>query len=90
MNRLHVMRLFLVLVGIVSIVKGIFFLRLREYDQLLFLLCTSIWVVWITNAVFKNWNLPAPFAYSQGTNQIGRITYFIVVLGLFLFVAYSQ
>ncbi|WP_050465959.1 hypothetical protein [Herbaspirillum autotrophicum] len=90
MNHLRVMRILLVLIGIVGIVKGIFFFTHREYDQLLFLVCISLWLVWIINAVFKNWNLPAPFAFNEGTNQLGRMAYFIVVAGLFLYVAYSQ
>ena len=90
MKHLYVMRVLLVLMGVVGMVKGTFFLTRCEYDQLLFLVCISIWLAWITNAVFKNWNLPAPFAYNQGANQIGRIAYFIVVAGLFLLVAYSQ
>ncbi|MQQ99818.1 hypothetical protein [Glaciimonas soli] len=89
MNRINALRVLLVLIGIAFMVKGAYFFTRQQYDQLLFLSCGVAWAVWITNAVFKNWNLPAPFAYNQGENQIGRVTYCIVVVGIFFFVIFS-
>ncbi|WP_211465743.1 hypothetical protein [Collimonas silvisoli] len=89
MSRLHAMRLLLVLVGVAFVVKGTHFFMHQQYDQLLFLCCGVAWVIWIANAVFKNWNLPAPFAYNQGANQIGRIAYCVVVVGVFFFLIFS-
>jgi hypothetical protein len=89
MSRLHAIRLLLILVGVAFIVKGTYFYMRQQYDQLLFLGCGVAWVTWIVNAVLKNWNLPAPFAYNQGTNQIGRIAYCIVVVGIFFFMISS-
>lgn len=76
----------LALVGAASgLIKGYIFYANQKYDQLFFLACISAWVSWIVIAIIKNQDLPGPFAYKDGRNQVARIGYGILVIGLFMF-----
>jgi len=88
MSRAQAMCLLLFLIGVAAVAKGILFFATHQYDQLFFLGCGVAWVAWIVIAVFKNWNLPAPFAYDQGTNQVGRVIYCIIVIGIYVFLIF--
>ena len=55
------------LVGIANAMKGIVAMS-GAFDQMVLLLDITVWLIWILNEVFKNWSLPAPFAYSERTN----------------------
>ncbi|MBB5198529.1 hypothetical protein HNR39_000339 [Glaciimonas immobilis] len=89
MSRVHVLWLLLSQVGIASLVKGVILFNRHQYHELLFLGCGIIWVTWVTHAVFKNWDLPGPFAYDEGENQVGRVAYCLVVVGAFFLVIFS-
>ncbi|WP_432239977.1 hypothetical protein [Herbaspirillum robiniae] len=78
-------RLLLSFVALAAIVKGGFFFVSQMHSQVLWLTCIVSWVFWVINAVFEDRDLPAPFAYDSGENQIGRIAYGAVVLIVFFF-----
>lgn len=75
----------LALILIIGVFKGRHLYNDERYDQLLLVIAIIIWAIWITQAVFKNWDLPAPFAYDEGRNKIGRTAYLLLVLCLFIF-----
>ena len=90
MNSIRWMKVLISLVGISIVIKGVILARSGAFDQMVLLLGTAIWLTWIISAVFKNWDLPAPFAYRKGTNQVGRIAYCILVTVLFFLVIFLQ
>lgn len=87
MNRLRVMQVLLLFIGFVFGIKAIFLFNAGQFEQLLYVVVATIWAVWVTVAVFKNWNLPAPFGFHDGKNQAARIAYCVFVNGVFLFIA---
>jgi hypothetical protein len=86
MTRLRTMQILLLAIGTVFGLKAVFLFKVSQFEQLLYMVVTTIWAVWITVAVFKNWNLPAPFGFHEGKNQLARIAYCVLVNGVFLFV----
>jgi len=87
MSRSRTLSIFLLLIGFFSAVKLIVLLNKGQLEQSFYLLCVTIWAVWIACAVLKDWNLPAPFGFKNGQNQIARIGYLVLVTGIFIFVA---
>jgi hypothetical protein len=79
----------LFLITITSLVKGYYFFQEKQYGSLLFLGAWIAWIVWVSNAVFRNLNLPAPFGYQNGKNQIARFIYLGMIIIFFVIMIFS-
>ncbi|MEB0012126.1 hypothetical protein QN379_17885 [Glaciimonas sp. Gout2] len=88
MNRLYALKILLVVIAISGLVTGFYIFKSQQYDQFIFFIACVTWVVWVSCAVLKNSDLPAPFGYNQGENQIPRIAYLIMVLGFFFYMVF--
>jgi hypothetical protein len=80
----------LLLIGLISLIKGIIYFKSQEYTHLIFLIGIFGFINWILIAAFHNWDLPAPYGYENGKNQIGRIIFCALMVGMFFLMIFHD
>lgn len=87
MNLRRILTIALVVIGVISVGEMAYLITISKFEELVYLGIVSAWAMWIIIAVSRDLNLPAPFGFHEGRNQIPRISYCAFVIVVFLLVS---
>lgn len=86
MRNFRVLQVLILVIGLTGGGRILFFIRENQLEQVFYAFAVTAWALWVTAAISRNWNLPAPFGFRGGTNQVARIGYCVLVNAIFFFV----